>query len=194
MQRFRRTRRFRRAKREYVWVRAQFESNPLPNSGAAEEFVCVSAGDWARSGPASGTLQKGCTLVRSIVSWSVFLPPDDAPASAEEGDNGFIGLRRCDQDDAAVLTAGTDFLDEDWMHTDWWQAWRVTALVPTLTFADHSGSFFRRVWDSKVKRKLTTEDEIRFAVCRNNFNPGPPTAANGTFQCAVYGQFLLQLP
>jgi len=187
--------RFRRGKREFIWVRVQAESNPLPNSGAAEEFVFVNGATWGRAGPASGTIQKGCVLIRSIVEWSVCLPPDEAPASAVEGDNGFIGLRRCDQDDTAILTAGTDFFDEEWMHTDWWQAWRTTEAVATLTWADHSGSLFRRGWDSKVKRKLTTEDEIRFAVCRNNANPGVgANPANGTFICAVYGQFLLQLP
>jgi len=194
--RFRRSsKRFSRGKREFIWVRTEGITAALANSGATQEFVLVNGATWGRAGPASGTIQKGCVLLRSIVEWSVAMPPDEAPASAVECDNGFIGLRRCDQDDGTTLVAGTDFFDEEWMHTDWWQCWRVTEAVATLTWAQHNQSVFRRGWDSKVKRKLTTEDEIRICFNRNNFNPGVGGAtANGSFVGEFYAQFLLQLP
>lgn len=185
-------RRLRRGKREFIWVRVQGGFAALAGGGNAQEVALVTGATWGRAGPASGTVQKGCTLVRSRVSWMVYLTPDDAPASAVEGDEGFIGLRRADQDDTAVLNSGVDYLDEDWMHTDWWQVQRVVALVPTLAWSDANDARFARVWDSKVKRKLTTEDEIRLSACRS----GPPAGytPNGTFNVDFYAQFLLQLP
>lgn len=194
MRPFRRTtRRFRRAKRELMWVRIEGTLGALAGAGNAMEATLVDGSTWGRQGPPSGTTQKGCVLVRSIVTWTAYMPPTASPASAVEGDAGMVGLRRCDQDDVAILNTGVDYLDEDWMHVDWWEVEAVYQTTATLTWADRTHSRWTRTWDSKVKRKLTSEDDIRFSAARSAIIPTSFTP-NGTFYVDFFARFLLQLP
>lgn len=194
MKAFRRSvRRFRRAKKELMWVRVEGSVGALAGGGNAIEALLISGATWARQGSPAGTVQKGCVLLRSIVTWTAYMVPSASPASAVEGDAGFVGLRRCDQDDQAVLNSGVDYLDEDWMHVDWWEIDAVYAVNPTLTWADRTNSRWTRTWDSKVKRKLTSEDDIRLSAARSSAIPVSFTP-NGTFYVDFFTRFLLQLP
>lgn len=189
----RRTRRFRANKREFVWVRAMgFNAaiDTVSGTGILTELILVSAADWARGGPAAGTLQKGCTLVRSIVQWCVREVPDVSPPLTTMQAAGVLTLRKVDQDDSAVLLSSTDLFDEDWMRLEHWSVDAAYALTPTLTWADRSGARQRGEWDSKVKRKLTSEDQIRFGAAADVGGTTPTVA----LVCDFLAQFLLQLP
>lgn len=194
MRRFRRqVARFRRAKRELLWVRSEGTIGALAGSGQYDEAIVVTGADWSRGSTTDRGVQKGCVLLRSIVTWTAYMPPNAAPASEVEGDAGFIGLRRVDEDDLTALHSGTDLFTEDWMHLEWWEIDRQTHNVATLTYADRTHARWTRSWDSKVKRKLTTEDQIRFGAARSAFLPTSFTE-NGTFYVDFFSQFLLQLP
>lgn len=182
------SRRFRRGKREHIWVRAEGVINP-PSNGDIIEAPIVQGLDWTRATGALNSVQKGCVVVRSIVQFDVSYPPDDSPPGATRQNHGFVLLRRVDQDDTAVLNSGVDLFNEDWMRMESYSIQATFAVVATLTWADVSHGMQRGGWDSKLKRKLTSEDEIRIGAS-STFAIG----ALGSCDVHFFAQTLLELP
>lgn len=137
-----------------------------------------------------GSLQKGAVLLRSIVDIDVYILGDDSPPAARQSGQGVVGLRKKDKDDTTVLSINTDWLDEDWMQIDGWNIEAVFAVVATLTWADRSHARQRFKWDSKVKRKLTTDDEIVLSGAA--FQAAP--AIGNPITVDFCSRFLIQLP
>lgn len=189
--RFVNRRRFRRAKREYMWVTVQGDFFGLDGAtNVAQEQALIVPADWARDA-ASGHLEKGCLLVRSIVHCRAYLAPDVSPPNAVELVWGLAGLRRVDQDDTAALNAGPggNYFAEDWFCQEQFSLNLSVSTVPTIAWVRDSGSNHVWKWDSKVKRKLTTQDEVRFSAALS-FDVSGTSAASVFFGARM----LLQLP
>ena len=120
----------------------------------------------------------------------MYWAPDDSPPAATMECEGYATFRRVDQNDVATINAAVDLFSEDWAHLEFWRASAAYAVVATLTWADTADRVWRGRWDSKVKRKLTSEDELRI---------GFATAAvvGGGISNVLFSglsQVLLQLP
>lgn len=190
MRRFRARRRFRRAKHEYIWVTVQGEVTPPGATGDAQEIVLVTGADWART-TAGAQIEKGCLLVRTIVHARAAFAPDSSPPNAVEHVWGIAGIRRVDQDDAATLNAGPggNYFQEDWFCQEHFMLSQTISTVPTIAWVTEAAAQHEWRWDTKVKRKLTTQDEVRVSAALSLDVSG--TAAVGVFFGA---RLLLQLP
>jgi len=178
-------RRFRRGKREYIWVTG-LRSDTLQTDGVADQLPLVTRIDWARDATATGHLEKGC-LVRRTLIWGMV-----AQAGLEEGSGAstavFAAVRKKDEDDVAVLDLGVDMLDEDWYQSEWLHTYHESSVVATLTWMADAASFQRFAWDTSVARKLTTEDQIEMSVAATGGGPTVVIAMQ-------YGwRILLELP
>lgn len=161
--RFRSRRRFRRAKREYIWV-TSFGSSVLDSpTGPAEGAVLVSKADWARDPSAAGHLEKGCVLIRTIVDLAVMYPPpgDELASLGDASAQWFAWVRKLDEDDTTVPNVTTDGLDEEFMHFESGFIQSAGSSVATLTWRDRTHAQSNRHWDITAKRKLTSEELVR---------------------------------
>jgi len=141
-------------------VRTYFAASaPLLRNGDLVETPVVTGLDWSRGG--GFQLEKGCVAVRHILDYNVYWAPDDSPAAAVSECEGYATYRRVDQNDSATINAAVDLFSEDWAHLEFWRTSTTFSVVPTLTWADTNDRVWRGRWDSKVKRKLTSEDELR---------------------------------
>ena len=191
-------RRFRRGKHELIWVSIVSGSSPLDMSttGAgggniASSFPAVTRSDWCRDPSQGGHLEKGCVLLRSIVSNFLFIDNSDTPPQTVVDCQGFCGERVVDEDDAAVLeTVTPNYLDEDWAMLQPFFCRRILHNVATLTWVDYNHACQRVSWDSKVKRKLSSESQVELsAICYDSFAMNPPVL---NWRCEA--RFLLLLP
>lgn len=164
------SKRFRRAKREYIWITTLTEGPGLtqtPNTALVWPYdilPLVLPADWER-GQQTG-LQKGCTLLRIVGSLTVFSDSNGGGLGALRGVNqrfnSMIVLKR-DKDDTSVLDALAGALDEDILHQemrriDWF--FDNTATQSWATGTPHA--FFPI--DIRAKRRLTSQDQIELGV------------------------------
>lgn len=199
MPRFRRrSRRFRRNKREYIWVSAVgalpvdvSQTPPVPFDESSQALVDRSS--WCRDPTAAGVLEKGCVVVRSILDLTVAIPATGMPRTLMTGlvQQIGVGLRKADEDDSKVLNQ-TDWLDEDWMQCSFCELQGSWQLTPTLTWVDTAGAHWMKRWDSKVKRKLTSEDQLRLSVIA--LASSWDSDADPVSFLSYGARFLLQLP
>lgn len=190
MKRMRSSRRFRRAKREYVWTTVWAEDIPIvqgTNFDLASPIVLGS--DWRR-GVSPAVIEKGAVLVRVVGDIAFHANPADTAAFRT-----FLrqtctwGLKREDQDVVEALDVTMNAFEEDWMHLEQCKLWGFRD--PTATLATMGGRFeVARSFDIRVKRKLTSEDIVSLYV-----GASPGTAGLQT-DVAWTGFFrsLIQLP
>lgn len=198
--RFRRTRRFRRAKREFIWVTNQVTSQITPTLGTAEEVLLVSKTDWARDASASGHLEKGCVLVRSLLWVDVFYPPpgDNLATLGDALTPFMVFVRSKDEDDISSLDVTADGLDEQFLHFEAGVLQSAGSSVATLTWRDRTRAQWSRHWDIRQKRKLTSEDVVTFGALAQNigstFAGVAPVESDQLIGYSVCARMLLQLP
>lgn len=192
--------RFRRAKREYIWATV-FGSSILDTvDGVAEGAVLVSKADWARDPSASGHLEKGCVVLRTILDFSMGYPPvgDNLATLGEASAQCFAALRTLDEDDAHGFDFSGDGLDESLMQFGSCAIQSTGSSVATLTWRDRTHAVWRQHWDVRQKRKLTSEELLRIEFAAL----GPVASQAGLSvletESGIYWDFsarvLLQLP
>lgn len=191
MRRYRRSsKRFRRAKREYVWT-STFSAGPGLTQGGTvfDEVTIVSPLDWQRGQIPAAGVQKGAVVVRIVGDVWFFQDPSGDVANLRSINNDLctVGVLKRDQDDTSVLDINTDALAEDWMHLE--QVRIDTFYTPTATLTAGWGQPNARVHlDMRVKRKLTTEDVIKLCLLAERRNLD--TEVNASFLL----RSLIQLP
>jgi len=184
---FRRSRRFRRQKREYIWVCVNVLRDLQNLNGVADAFPIVVRDDWARDPTRSTTLEKGAVLLR--VTGDIRVSTDNnAGTYAPAGSNFVWAIGKFDEDDTHALDLATDFFNEDWLQLRAGTCWPTasSASLSPVPFALFPGV------DIRVKRKLTTEDEIRLVFAGYEYDGTSST----TNKLAMNYEFrsLIQLP
>jgi len=184
---FRSRRRFRRQKREYIWTCVNVLNDLTNLNGSCDAFPIVVRDDWARDPANTATLEKGAVLLR--VTGDVRATTDNGSGTYAPAGSSFVwGIGKFDEDDATVLTLTSSFFGEDWMQVRAGTCWP-NAAAATLSPVPHQT--FAGV-DIRVKRKLSTEDEIRFVFGGFEFAGGSST----TNKLSMSYEFrsLIQLP
>lgn len=183
---FRRRRRVQRGKREYIWTCINVIEDLVNLNGACDAFPIVVREDWCRDPTRGTTIEKGAVLLR--VTGDVRVSTDNnAGTYAPAGSNFVWGIGKFDEDDTQVLDLATNFFGEDWMQVRAGTCWPTgTGVLAPQPFA-----VFPAV-DIRVKRKLTSEDEIRFVFGGYEYNG----ASSTTNKLAIHYEFrsLIQLP
>jgi len=192
MRRRRGVRRFRAGKREHVWV-ATVGTVVNPTPASTVEWVpggvrFLLGGDWARTALTRNQLEKGAVATRIIGELVFNFPPETAPTVAQAAEQLVWGIRKVDQDDVAALDSALDFFNEDWMQTGQAYVAMGNSIVATLTWADYSQGIVRVPIDIRVKRKLTTEDDLALDIAT--------VFGSGAFgpSCNFYLRTLVTLP
>lgn len=197
MRRFpRRSRRFRRGKREFIWTSviapeiALTQTSVGAPSWPADVMQLVLPADWER-----GTLsmQKGAVLLR-IVGDVVFYSDTNggglaALRAANQRFNSLVILKRDVGNSAAVdFLAGTPpALDEDVLHAESGRFDWFFENTPTLSWANGVNQTHFKL-DVRTKRKLTTNDQIVMGLLTLRENLDTDVAAS------VQLRSLVQLP
>jgi len=182
------TRRFRAAKKEFIWVATFVTADLQLTTGDADEFPLVQREDWARDPLAPDTIEKGAVLTRIIGDVRVRTENGSGTTSLA-GLSYILGLRKVDEDDGTVLDLATTFFGEDWM---WLKAGSIAPNNATSSAYAPQPNWRHEDVDVRVKRKLTSEDEIRFAFGGFEANG----SGVGTTQMVVdyFFRCLVQLP
>jgi len=152
----RRARRFRAGKREYVWSTV---TGTFPGVGTPMTQVpLVTRFDWARNAAGTGGLEKGAVIQRVVGNITFTQPAPAAVTFLEELTNCYAGLLVRDEDDASGVDLTIDAFQENWMQMWSGQTYYAVNNVVTLAWAVREQLSFNV--DVRVKRKLTTEDEL----------------------------------
>lgn len=155
---FRRRRWIRRGKREYIWSCVNVMHDLVLLNGQCDAFPIVVRDDWARDPARTSTLEKGAVLLR--VTGDVRVGSDNGSGVPSPGGAHFVwGIGKFDEDDSTVLDLANSFFGEDWMQVRAGTCWPNNAT--TVAFAPQPYQVFPAL-DMRVKRKLSSEDEIRF--------------------------------
>lgn len=150
-------RRFRRAKKELIWVSTLTEYTTVLSSGLSPSLVILNRNDWCRDPAQLTTIEKGAVLLRVVGDVIVEGPVgEDVQAM-----NVLWGLLKRDEDDSTVLDITTNWFGEDWMHLEMGS---VATITPSSSTPTMGAGMQRWRVDSRVKRKLTSEDTINFEV------------------------------
>lgn len=156
--RLRRNRRFRRGKQNYIWASVFVTGDQVALNGDTDAFPIVLRDDWARDPTNAQMIEKGAVLERIIGNVRV-KAIDIAGATVSLGGASYIwGIGKFDEDDSQVLNLVTSYFGEDWMRLE---AGTIDS-NNALTNAFRPLTTERHMVDMNVKRKLTSEDEIRF--------------------------------
>jgi len=185
---FRRRRFVKRGKREYIWSCINVMGDLVNLDGDCDAFPIVVRDDWARDPARTSTLEKGAVLLR--VTGDVRVSCDNGSGTYSPGGAQFVwGIGKFDEDDSQILDLANSFFGEDWMQVRAGTCWANAA--GTTTFAPQPYAQFPGL-DIKVKRKLTSEDEIRFVFGGYEYNGGSST----TSKLVMHYEFrsLIQLP
>jgi len=150
--RFRRNKRFARGKKNWVWASVFVTGDQVALNGLADAFPIVLRDDWCRDPTNAQTIEKGAVLTRIIGNVRVRTFSNTLGVSGQ-GSSYIWGIGRFDEDDSQVLNLTTSYFGEDWM--------RLEAGSNNINLAP-SDPQERHVIDMTVKRKLTSETEIRF--------------------------------
>lgn len=188
-------------RRELIWVTgASLYSLDGGTSGIGDGPAIVTKADWARDPSATGHLEKGCTLVRTILDFSIFFPPlGDELASLQDAINQvYACVRTRDEDDTTAFDFSGDGLDESLMQFGSGTIQSTGSSVATLTWRDRVHAQWSQHWDVRVKRKLTSEDVVEFLAAGSDpgaLFPGVGAVESGQLVAAsVTWRCLLQLP
>lgn len=185
---FRRRRWVRRGKREYIWSCVNVMHDLVLLNGQCDAFPIVVRDDWARDPARTSTLEKGAVLLR--ITGDVRVGCDNGSGTYSLGGAQFTwGLGKFDEDDSTVLDLANSFFGEDWMQVRSGTCW--PNAPGTTTFAPQPYDQFRAL-DIRVKRKLSSEDEIRFVFGGYTYVGG----SSGTDSLVMNYEFrsLIQLP
>lgn len=161
-----RSRRFRVAKREYIWATFEAFRIPLTQGGTVFDalFNIVTPTDWARDATNLASREKGAVLQRIV---------GDVWFHLSTAAGGIAGLRnftradlvhgwmKRDIDDLAPVDQALDAFQEDWLQLHLEALDTIFDPTPTLTFWGGPTSVHRAV-DIRVKRKLTSDDVIQY--------------------------------
>lgn len=150
--RFRRNKRFGRGKKNWVWASVFVTGDQVQLNGQADGFPIVLRDDWCRDPTNLQTIEKGAMLTRIIGNVRVRAFSSVLGVSGQ-GSSYIWGIGKFDEDDSNTLTMTTNFFGEDWM--------RLEAGSNNINLAP-SDPQERHAIDMTVKRKLTSESEIRF--------------------------------
>lgn len=183
----RRRRWFRGGKREYIWVATFVTADEQLLTGAVDEFPIVQRGDWVRDPANTETLEKGATLVRIIGDVRV-RTTNGAGSISLAGASYALGIRKVDEDDNTILDLGTNYFQEDWLWT------RGGSIPPNnaTTNAYAPQPNWRHEVEIGVKRKLTSEDEVRFSF--GGFEADGSEVGGSAMSVDYYFRCLIQLP
>lgn len=182
----RRTRRFRSAKREYLWISRFIVADQVAKNGDADGIDLVEKADWARDATLTETLEKGA-LVTRIIGSVAFRTLNGSGFPSTDGAAGLFGIHKRDEDDTSIPTIPTDWFQEDWMHT---QMFAIPQSSPTSPayFPDQHRQF---ELDIRVKRKLTSDETVNFWFA--GFDSDGTTGTD-SIVATYYFRTLLQLP
>lgn len=176
------SRRFQRGKRNYVWASVFVIGDQRSLNGDVDAFPIVVRDDWARD-PANGqTIEKGAVLQRIVGNVRV-RTFSSALGVSGQGSAYIWGIGKFDEDDAQVLNLTTSFFGEDWM--------RLEAGSNNINLAP-SDPQERHAVDMTVKRKLTSEDEIRF--CFGGFSGLTATVSTDILLVDYFFRSLIEVP
>jgi len=153
------SRRFRAAKKEHIWVATFVTADAQVTTGDADEFPLVQRDDWARNPLAPEVLEKGAVLTRIIGDVRVRTENGSGTTSLA-GASYALGVRKVDEDDSTVLDLATTFFGEDWL---WLKGGSIPPNNATSAAYAPQPNWRHESIDIRVKRKLTSEDEIRFS-------------------------------
>lgn len=156
-------RRFRRAKREYIWVTNLVENRRLVQGTNMDFIQALVAGvDWQRgAAPLGSRLEKGAVCLRIVGDVHVHIDPTDYASVRAFARQQFVwGIKREDSDITEVLDLSTNAFEEDWMHLEAPKLYSVVDATPTLALAVSVNTIVSSHVDIRVKRKLTSEDFI----------------------------------
>lgn len=185
MKRF--SRRFRAQKREHIWVSTFIIGDLQLMNGDGEGIAIVEPDDWTRTAVNLDVIEKGATLLR-IVGDVAFRTDNGSGTTSLGGFTGLWGLAKYDQDDASVPTIGNEWFGEDWIHT------RMVEIAPnnatTAAYAPQPNQ--RQEVDVRVKRKMTSDEVIRFWFA--GFPANAVASATEFAVCDYYFRALVQLP
>lgn len=185
---FRRRRWIRRGKREYIWSCINVMQDLVSLNGACDAFPIVVRDDWARDPARTSTLEKGAVLLR--VTGDVRFSCDNGSGTYSPAGAQLVwGIGKFDEDDSTILDLANSFFGEDWMQVRAGTCWPNAA--GTTTFAPQPWCVFPAL-DMRVKRKLSSEDEIRFVFGGYEGNGSSST----TTKLVAHYEFrsLIQLP
>lgn len=155
--RLKRNRRFRRARQNYVWASVFVTHDTVAMNGQTDGFPIVLRDDWCRDPANAQTIEKGAVLERIV--GNVRVSNDNGTGVVSASGSSYIwGIGKFDEDDAQLLDLATSYFGEDWMRLEAGSIDRNNAT--TVAFAPQVSR--RHTVDMNVKRKLTSEDEIRF--------------------------------
>lgn len=185
--RFRRRTRSRVGKHEYVWTCINVLNDLTLLNGACDAFPIVVRDDWARDPARISTIEKGAVLLRITGDIRVTTQSDTSTYAAA-GSNFVWGIGKFDEDDSQILNLTTNFFGEDWLQVRAGTTWPTAA---NANIAPVPFSLFPAI-DIRVKRKLTSDDEIRFVFGGFEFN-GTSSATN-SLSVSYEFRSLIQLP
>lgn len=127
-------------------------------NGDCDAFPIVVRDDWARDPSRTSTLEKGAVLLR--VTGDIRVSCDNGAGTYAPGGAQYCwGIGKFDEDDSTILDLANSFFGEDWLQVRAGTVWPNAA--GTTTFAPQPYDQVRGL-DMRVKRKLSSEDEIRF--------------------------------
>lgn len=185
--RFRRRRYFKTQKNEFIWVATFVTADLQVTTGVVDEFPLVQRDDWARNPSADEVLEKGAVLQRIIGDVRVRTENGSGTTSLA-GASYALGIRKVDEDDNTQLDLSTNFFQEDWLWT------RGGSIPPNnaTTNAYAPQPNWRHEVEIPVKRKLTSEDEIRF--CFGGFEANGSDVGTTLLAIDYYFRCLIKLP
>lgn len=186
--RFRRRRSFKRGKKNYVWASVFVTADQVALNGVTDAFPIVLRDDWARDPTNAQMIEKGAVLER-IVGNVRCRAITIASATVSAGGASYIwGIGKFDEDDAQLLNLTTSYFGEDWMRLE---AGSIDSNnATTLAFAPQVS--WRHEVDMTVKRKLTSEDEIRF--CFGGFSGLTATVSTDILLVDYFFRSLIEVP
>lgn len=153
----RHSRRFRRAKHEYIWTATFVTADLNLMDGDSDGLVIVDPDDWRRT-TVSENLEKGAVLLR-VVGDVRFRTETSGGNISLAGSSYIWGIVKRDLDDGATLDLASNFFSEDWLHL------RAGSIAPnnatTNAYAPLPNAKHENV-DITVKRKLNSDEKIEF--------------------------------
>lgn len=184
---YRRRRWFRGAKSEFIWVATFVTADEQVTTGAVDEFPIVQRGDWVRDPANTETLEKGAVLQRIVGDIRV-RTVNGAGSISLAGASFALGIRKVDEDDNTILDLSTNFFQEDWL---WTKGGSIAPNNATTSAYGPIPNWLTSV-DAGVKRKLTSEDEIRFAF--GGFEADGSDVGGSLLSLDYYFRALIKLP
>lgn len=182
------SRRFRRAKKEYIWACINVTHDLVQLNGSCDGLTIVNRDDWARDSAATQTIEKGA-VVKRIIGNVRFSSDNGSGAPNPAGASYNFAIGKFDEDDSQVLDLATNFFGEDWMHCEAGSLDRNNAT--SVAFAPQVS--WRHPIDIRVARKLTSDEEIRFVFGGYEGN-GSSGGATSLLQADYFFRSLIQLP